>query len=48
MDAIQDRERQIKFGTKWYDTTSKDYKFIWQGYNKPPVSCTMYSLFSLT
>jgi hypothetical protein len=37
-DAIQDREKRIEFGTKWCDPNGKDYRFIWQGYDKSPVS----------
>ena len=38
-DTIQDQEKRIEFGTKWCDPNGKDYRFIWQGYNKSPVSC---------
>ena len=38
VDAIQDREKRIKFGTMWCSATGKDYNFIWQGYDKLPVS----------
>jgi len=42
VDTIQDRETRMEFGTKWCDTTGKDYKFIWQGYDKIPVSYANY------
>jgi hypothetical protein len=38
MDAIQDRVKRIEFGTKWCDPNRKDFRFIWQGYDKSPVS----------
>jgi hypothetical protein len=46
VDAIQDREKRIEFSTKWCSATSKDYNFIWQGYDKLPVSHANY-IFSL-
>lgn len=38
-DAIHDRDKRIQFGANWCDATSKEYRFIWRGLDKPPVSC---------
>jgi len=37
-DDMQSWETQMEFGSMWCDTTGKDYKFIWQGYDKTLVS----------
>jgi hypothetical protein len=48
VNAIQDREKRIQFGTEWCNATAKDYKFIWQGYNKTNVSLSNFISFPLS
>ena len=46
VDAIRDREKRVKFGTEWCDPASREYKFIWGGFDKTPVSHANF-IFSL-
>jgi hypothetical protein len=47
MDAIQDREKRIAFGTEWCSAATNEFKFkfIWEGYDKIPVSFSVFKSF---
>lgn len=48
VDAIWDREKRVKFGAEWCDPASKEYKFIWGGFDKTPVSHANFIFSPLT
>ena len=48
-DAINDSRKRINFGVMFCDEDNSDFKFIFKGYDKTPVSCDRHisDVFSL-